>query len=131
MILMRHVNVTQHWITGEFLPRDAMLARQIYLFIYLFQAARPIYRTVKIKKCYGPVSVSVCLSVTSRCSTKTARRGITLATPHKNTGTNSSFMLPKISPKFDRGQSLRGRDFRQIAGSYATYDQTFGLTSLI
>ena len=63
MILMRHVNVTQHWITGEFLPRDAMLARQIYLFIYLFQAARPIYRTVKIKKMLWPcvcISLSVC-----------------------------------------------------------------------
>jgi len=42
-----------------FLPRDAMLRRI----------------------CYGPVSVCVCLSVTSRCSTKTAKHGITQTTP--------------------------------------------------
>ena len=37
---------------------------------------------------HGPVSVcpSVCLSVTSRCSTKTAKRRITQTTPHDSAG---------------------------------------------
>ena len=45
------------------------------------------------------VSLSVCLSVTSRSSTKTAKLRITQTTPHDN---------PKISAKFDRGHPLRG-----------------------
>ena len=36
---------------------------------------------------YGPVSVCVCLSVTSRCSTKTAKRRIIQTTPHDTPGT--------------------------------------------
>ena len=38
---------------------------------------------------HGPVSVYVCLSVTSRCSTKTAKRRITQTTPHDTTGTDA------------------------------------------
>ena len=70
---------------------------------------------------HGPVSV--CLSVTRRSSTKTAKRRITQTTPHDSPG---SFLTPKISAKFNRGHPLRGRsiqvgwvkigDFRQIAG---------------
>jgi len=69
-----------------------------------------------------PVRLSVCLSVTSRCSTKTAKRRITQTTPHDSAGT----LTPKISAKFDRGHPLRGRrmqvgwvkisDFWPIAG---------------
>ena len=36
---------------------------------------------------HGPVSVSVCLSVTSRSSTKTDKRRITQTTPHDSPGT--------------------------------------------
>jgi len=36
---------------------------------------------------HGPVSVCLCLSVTSRCSTKTAKRRITQTTPHDTQGT--------------------------------------------
>ena len=36
---------------------------------------------------HGPVSVSVSVSVTSRCSTKTAKRRITQTTPHDSPGT--------------------------------------------
>ena len=67
---------------------------------------------------------SVCLSVTSRSSTKTAKRRITQTTPHDSPG--SSFRTPKISAKFHRDHPLRGRqmqvgwvkigDFRQITG---------------
>ena len=74
---------------------------------------------------HGPVSVCLCLSDTSRCSTKTAKHRITQTTPH-DTPRNSSFLLPKISAKFDRSHLLRGRrmqvgwvkigDFRQITG---------------
>ena len=76
---------------------------------------------------HGPVSVSVSVSVTSRCSTKTAKCRITY---HTNNTTryprDSSFLKPKISAKFDQGHPLRGRqmqvvwvkigDFRQITG---------------
>ena len=59
---------------------------------------------------HGPVSVCVCLSVsvTSRTSTKTAKRRIIQTTPHDSPG-DSSFLVPKISTKFDRGHPLRGR----------------------
>jgi len=36
---------------------------------------------------HGPVSVCLCLSVTSRSSTKTAKRRITQTTPHDTPGT--------------------------------------------
>jgi len=73
--------------------------------------------------CYGPVSVSV----TSRSSTKMANvYRITQTIPHDSPGTDFSFLMPKISAKFDRGQPLRGRqmqvgwikivDFRRITG---------------
>ena len=68
---------------------------------------------------------SVSVSLTSRCSTKTAKRRITQTTPH-DTPKDSSFLMPKISAKFDRGHPLRGRqmqvgwvkidDFRHISG---------------
>ena len=73
---------------------------------------------------HGPVSmfVHLCLSVTSRSSTKTAKRRITQTTPHYSPGTQ----LNKISAKFDRAHPLRGRqmqvgwvkigDLRQMTG---------------
>jgi len=76
---------------------------------------------------HGPESMSVCLSVsvTSQSSTKTAKRKITQTAPHDSPG-DSSFLVPKISAKFDRHHPMRGRqmqvgcvkivDFRQIAG---------------
>ena len=88
----------------QFLPRNAMHPRYM-----LWPCVRP----------------SVCLSVTSRCSTKTAKRRITQTTPHDTPG-DSSLLMPKISAKFDRGHPIRGRqmqvgwvkigDFRQITG---------------
>jgi len=76
-----------------FLPCDAMLAR------------------------YYATALCPCLSVTSRCSTKTAKYRITQTKPHDSS---------KISAKFDRGDPLRGHqmqagwvkigDLRQIAG---------------
>jgi len=51
---------------------------------------------------HGPVSV------TSRSSTKTAKHGITKTTLHDSPGT-LSFMMPKISAKFERGNPLQGR----------------------
>ena len=51
--------------------------------------------------------LSICLSVTSRCSTKTAKRMITQTTPHDSPGT-LSFLTPKISAKFDRGHPYKG-----------------------
>ena len=69
--------------------------------------------------------VSVHLSVTSRSSTKTAKRMIAQTTPHDSPGT----LVPKISATLDRGHPLRGRqmqvgwvkigDFRQI---FATWE---------
>ena len=52
--------------------------------------AKPFYRAMLCIRgtSHGPVSVrpSVCLSVTSRSSTKTAKRRITQTTPHDSPG---------------------------------------------
>jgi len=82
----------------ELLPRDAMLARSMP------------------SSC---VCLSVCLSVTSQCSTETAERRITQTTQQ-----DSSFLTTKISAKLKRGHSQQRRqmqagyvkigDFRQI-----------------
>jgi len=92
----------------RFLPRDAM---------------HPRY-------CHGPVSVrlSVCLSVRpSQVSVLLKRLNVGSHKEHHiRYPKDSSFLKPKISAKFDRGHTLRGRqmqvgcvqisDFRQIAG---------------
>jgi len=73
-----------------------------------YHRSLPFYRAMLCIRgtSHGPVSVSVCRcpSVTSRCSTKTAKRRITQTTPH-DTPRDSSFLLPKISAKFDRGHA--------------------------
>ena len=50
---------------------------------------------------------SVCLSVASRSSNKTAKHKITdkdnASTIPQGPGTRSSFLMPKIAAKFDRG----------------------------
>jgi len=79
-------------------------------------------------RCYASAVLAmacVCLSITSQSSTKTAKRRITQTTPHDSPGI-SSFLMPKISAKFDQDHPLRGRqiqvgwfkivDFPQIAG---------------
>ena len=76
---------------------------------------------------HGPVSVCVCLSVClSQAGVLLKRQNVG---SHKNTTRypkDSSFLMPKISAKFDRGHPLRGRrmqvgwveigDFRHISG---------------
>ena len=89
------------------LPCDAMLARY----------------DMALCLCLS-LCVCLCLSVTSRSSTKMTRRRITQTILHDSQ--DSSFLVPKIFAKFDRGQSMRGRqmqvgwvkidDFRQITG---------------
>ena len=69
-------------------------------------------------------SVCLCPSVTSRCSTNSAKHRITQTTPHDSPGTLVFWC--QRSAKFDRGHPLRGRrmqvgwvkigDFRQITG---------------
>ena len=68
--------------------------------------------------------LSVCLSVTSRCSTKTAKRMITQTTPHDSPGT-LSFLTPKISAKFDRGHALQGRQCRWGRSKSATNSRLY------
>ena len=73
---------------------------------------------------HRPVSVCVCpsVSVTSRSSTKTAKRRITQTTP-RDTPRDSSFLTPKISAKFDRGHPLRGRRMQVGWSKSATFDK--------
>jgi len=66
-------------------------------------------RKVFTARCYASavLAMALCLSVrpsVCRCSTKTAKRRIT-----QTTAQDSSFLVPKISAKFDRGHPLRGR----------------------
>jgi len=72
------------------------LARMRYIHWHFYHAMLCICSTS-----HGPVSV------TSQCSTKTAKRRITQKTPHDSRGTR--FLVPKIFAKFDRGHPLRGR----------------------
>ena len=59
------------------------------------------------------------VSVTSRCSTKTAKHGITKTAkhgitqtkPHDSSGT-LVFLMPKMSAKFNRGHPLQGRQMQ-------------------
>ena len=46
------------------------------------------------------VCLSICPSVTSRCSTKTAKRSVMQTVPHDSPG---SFLMPKISAELKRG----------------------------
>ena len=74
---------------------------------------------------HGPVSVCPCPcpSVTSRSSTKTAKRRITQTTPH-DTPKDSSFLMPKISAKLDRGHPPYEGAKRRWGGSKsATFDK--------
>jgi len=61
-------------------------------------------------------AMALCLSVTSRCSTKTAKDRITQTKPHDS----SSFVMPKIFAKFDLGHPLRGR---QMQAGWVTFDK--------
>jgi len=65
---------------------------------------------------HGPVSVCLCMSVSVCVCVCLSQAGVLLK--RQNVGSNnnttryprdSSFLLPKISAKFDRGQPLRGR----------------------
>jgi len=51
------------------------------------------------------------VSVTSRCSTKTAKHGITQTKPHDSSGT-LVFLMPKMSAKFNQGHPLWGRQMQ-------------------
>ena len=98
----------------------------------------PALDTATVRQCLGDTETAIllhfyravlamglrlCLSVTSRSSTKTEKRRITQTTPYDR---DSSFLMPKISAKFNRGHPLRGHqmqvgwvtigDFRQISG---------------
>jgi len=94
---------------NRFLPRDAMHPRYFP---------------------WACVCVCLCLcpSVTSQCSTKTAKGRITQRTPHDRPG-NLVFLTRKMSAKFDWGHPVRGRemqlgwvkisDFRQALRGYS------------
>ena len=69
---------------------------------------------------HGPVSV--CLSVTSRCSTKTAKRRITQTTPHDSPGT--LVFLNQKSPRNSTGVTPYGGTKCRWGGSkLATFDK--------
>ena len=90
----------------QFLPRDAI---------------HPRYYS------HGPVSVCLCLSVTSRCSTKTAKRRITQTTSHDSPGT--LFLTPKISAKFDWGHPLLYPKLRTALPQYSDRQTCYQLSS--
>jgi len=70
---------------------------------------------------HGPVSVSVCLSVTSRCSTKTAKRRNTQTTPYDTPGTLVFWC--QRSPLNSTGVSpYEGAECRWGVSKSATFD---------
>ena len=96
--------------------------------IYIFTARCYASALLDMGLC---LCLCLCPSVTRQCSTKKAKCRITQTTPH-HTPRDSSFVMPKISAKFDRGHPLRGRqmqvgcvkigDLRQITGYILTYN---------
>jgi len=70
-----------------------------------------------------PMCSSVCPSVTSRSSTKTAKRRITQTTPHGDIPGTLVFLKPKISAKFDRNHPIRGRQMQVGWSKSATFDK--------
>ena len=74
----------------------------------------------------GSVCVCVCLSVLSQVGVLLKRLNKASHKQHHTIAQGSSFLMPTISAKFDRGHPLRGRqmqvgwvkigDFRQITG---------------
>ena len=89
---------------------------------YLVYVYFSFYRAMLCIRGSGHGPVSVCPSVTSRSSTKTAIRRITQTTPHDSPG-NSSFLKRKISAKFDRGHPHKGAKFRCGGSESATFDK--------
>ena len=93
-------------------------------------------------RCYASavLAMALCLSVTSRCSTKTAKRRITQTTPHDSPGT-LDFWRQKIFAKFDRGHPLwrlqmqvgwvKIGDFWQITGYISKTVQDRHMVSII
>jgi len=76
------------------LQRDAMLARYI------------LWHCVCLS-----VRLCLCLSITSRRCTKTARDSIKQTKPH-DSPEESCFLAPKILAKFDRDHPQRGRQLQ-------------------
>jgi len=102
----------------------------LYRLVILCQRLRFVLTILALYKfvcIYVCVRLFLCLSVsvTSRCSTKTDKN-LRSNKQHHTIPRNSSFLMPKISAKLDRGHTLRGRqmqvgrvkidDFRQITG---------------
>jgi len=81
-------------------------------------------RLVFTARCYASavLAMGLCPSVTSRCSTKTAKHTITQRTPH-DTPRNSSFLTPKISAKSNRGHPVRGRRMQVGWSKSATFNK--------
>ena len=94
-----------------------------------YDSETSLYRTMLCMRgaSHGPVSVSICLSVTSRHSTKTAKRRITQTTPHNSPGSlvfwcqRPPHKIQLGSPRMGikcrwGGSKLKIGDFQQITG---------------
>jgi len=88
--------------------------RQVIMFLPLFVCLLAKYTDDFTSKTLAIAGIScrrVRLSVTSRCSTETAKRRITQTTPHDSPGT-LSFLLPKMSAKLKRDDPQRRRQMQ-------------------
>jgi len=72
-------------VLSYLLSSDALPTCTVWTSTY--SKAYPFYRAMLCIRGTSHGPVSVCLSVTSRCSTKTAKRKITQTTPHDSPGT--------------------------------------------
>ena len=94
-------------------PYSRMCAWQPHrLFLFHFYRAMLCYAMLAMTLC-----LSVCQSVTSRCSTKTAKRRITQITPHDSPVTLVSWR--QRSPR--NSTALRGRQIRWGGSKSATF----------
>jgi len=89
------MNQFPHVVTNTHRPHRMHGVQRCRLSLPVFRGRRRLL-DITTTTSHGPVSVCLCLSVTSRSSTKTAKRRITQTTPHDSPGTLVFWLLGKM-----------------------------------
>ena len=97
-VKMPSCNVTHEWMGS--------ISRVMFGKQYHFTRATVVSAGISCRR------VSVCPSVTSRCSTETAKRGISGSRKLRHTISRTRFLTPKISAKLRRGRPQRRRQIQ-------------------
>jgi len=93
--------------------------------------ATSFYRAMLCIRCtsHGPVSVSVCLSVClSQVGVLLKRLNVGSNKQHHTIAQDCSFLIPKISAKFDRDHPCGGAKYRWGVSKSATFDKWLAIS---